>query len=316
MKIGIIGYGNIGKIRHEMCHNLLSDAEYLIYDPAIENCEDPEQIIDWCDAVFICTPNYLTKDYTVSALRKNKHIFCEKPPALNYYEMLEIQDEYEEANCTLIYGFNHRQYDSIQKMKSIIDDPNTGKILWMRGRYGKAMGDPNTGGWRSDPKLSGGGILLDQGIHMLDLMNWFGGKFDVVQSIVTNNLWKIEGLEDNAFLNLYNSEGNVSASLHSTMIEWRHIFSLEVVLEKGYIALNGLKTPSGSYGKEVLTICEDKHFESSTSRSEIIEFKNNNTWEKEVFNFLYSIMNKNNSSNIDDAIEVMRLIKEAYNENR
>jgi predicted dehydrogenase len=313
MKIGIIGYGKIGKIRHEMCEKILDDSEYRIYDPQIENCPDPEEIIDWADSVFICTPNYLTKDYTVKALKKNKHVFCEKPPALNYDEMIDVQTEYEKTDSVLIYGFNHRQYDSIQKMKEIIDDSDSGKILWMRGRYGKAMGDPNTGGWRSDPNKSGGGILLDQGIHMLDLMNWFGGNFDEVQSVVTNNMWGLEGIEDNAFINLYNSKENISASLHSTMIEWRHIFSLEVVLEKKYIALNGLKTPSGSYGKEVLTICEDKHFDSDESKSVIIEFKNNNTWEKEVSNFLDLIDLGVKSSNIEDAVEVMRLIKESYN---
>jgi predicted dehydrogenase len=247
-------------------------------------------------------------------LEKGKHVFCEKPPALNYDELLQVKDTFSKvSNQVLIYGFNHRQYDSIQTMKSIIDDPETGNILWMRGRYGKAIGDPNTQGWRSDPSKSGGGILLDQGIHMLDLMIYFGGNFDKVQSVITNSMWNIDGIEDNAFLNLYNSEKNIAASLHSTMIEWRHIFSLEVLLETGYLALNGLKTPSGSYGKEVLTICNDKHNNENVSESTMLQFNNNKTWEKEIRNFLEGVYANDGRTNLPDALEVMRVIKEAYN---
>lgn len=311
MKIGIIGYGKIGKIRHEVCKSLYPNCEFNISDPSLDT-DSPEEVIDWCDACFICTPNKFNAGYTSYALSKNKHVFCEKPPALNYDELLQVKDVYQN-NLTLIYGFNHRQYDSVQMIKKIIDNPETGKVLWMRGRYGKAMGDPNTQGWRSDSSYSGGGILLDQGIHMLDLMLYFGGNFDVVQSIVTNTLWNVSGIEDNAFLNLYNTQNGVAASLHSTMIEWRHIFSLEIVLEKCYIALNGLKTPSGAYGKEVLTVSDDKHKDDNISHSNIYEFKNNNTWEKEVKFFMDSVIMKQNKTNIQDALNVMKIIKDAYN---
>jgi len=266
------------------------------------------------DVIFVCAPNYVNARHTIRALESGKHVFCEKPPALNFDELLEVEECYSRnSHLTLIYGFNHRQYDSIQRIRKIIDNPSTGNVLWMRGRYGKAMGDPNTNGWRADPDKSGGDILLDQGIHMLDLMNWFGGRFDKVQSVITNNLWGVSGIEDNAFLNLHNTENNISASLHSTMVEWRHIFSLEIVMEKQYIALNGLKTPSGSYGKEILTLCGDKHFDVDNPEKTEIEFKNNDTWYREVKRFFESVLFEKANTNLPDALEVMRLIKEAYN---
>ena len=323
MKFSIIGFGKIGKIRYNMIKKVNPESYFYVFDPDITGNDDyleedmtivptVEEAMDAAEQVFICTPNFLNAKLTIQALKKGKNVFCEKPPALNYDELLEVEKVHNEnKHLTLIYGFNHRQYDSIIKMKEIIDSEETGKILWMRGRYGKAVGDPNTQGWRADPKLSGGGILLDQGIHMLDLMCYFGGGFDEVQSVITNNLWNIEGIEDNAFLNLYNSEKNISASLHSTMIEWRHIFSLEVLLEKGYVALNGLKTPSGSYGKEVLTICDDKHNNSDISQYNTIEFKSNNTWEKEI-NFFFDSITNNPHTNLPQALAVMKLIKEAY----
>ena len=324
MKIGIIGYGKIGRIRREKTVELYPRAKFTIFEPQVVSgsvgtntfVDSPEEVIERSDHVFICVPNYLAAEYTIKALKKGKNVFCEKPPALNYDQLLAVEAEYKKhPDLTLIYGFNHRQYDSIQKMKEIIDSEETGRILWLRGRYGKAMGDPNTQGWRSDPEKSGGGILLDQGIHMLDLMCYFADGFDEVQSIITNNMWNIDGIEDNAFLNLYNSKRNISASLHSTMVEWRHIFSLEVLLERGYVALNGLKTPSGSYGKEVLTICDDKHSKSDINKSTIIEFKNNNTWEKEIKLFFDGVFGETNT-NLPQALAVMKLIKEAYNVRR
>lgn len=313
MRVGILGYGKIGKIREESIKQLIPNPTFTIYDPVYENSVSTyKDVISNSDVIVICATNDMNVEYTVEALKAGKHVFCEKPPARNYEELLQVDKCFKKTDrLSLIYGFNHRQYDSIKKMKSLIDSKEMGNILWMRGRYGKAMGDPNTQGWRADPEKSGGGILLDQGIHMLDLMSFFGGKFDVIQGIITNNMWNVEGIEDNAFVQMYNSKDKIAASLHSTMIEWRHVFSLEVLLETGYMALNGLKTPSGSYGKEVLTICGDKRKEYNTSTE--IEFTVNNTWKSEMKLFIDSIIVRDGKTNLPDALEVMRIIKDAYN---
>jgi predicted dehydrogenase len=311
MNIGILGYGKIGKIRHQVTAELYPNFKFRIYDPELDNGETPESVIENSDAVYVCTPNFKNAEYTNKCLNAGKHVFCEKPPARNYQELLSVDKTYT-TDLSLIYGFNHRQYDSIARIKRAIDENEFGKILWLRGRYGKNVSAEDMCGWRMDVEKSGGGILLDQGIHMLDLMIYFTGGFDKSQSIVTNNLWDIEGIEDNAFINLYNSEKNISASLHSTMIEWRHLFSLELLFETGYMSLNGLKTPSGSYGKEILTICDDKHSTSDISTETKIEFKNNTTWAKEVANFITSIEAGAPQTNLSDALKVMKLIEEIY----
>jgi|SaaInlStandDraft_1057018.scaffolds.fasta_scaffold01698_11 1,5-anhydro-D-fructose reductase (1,5-anhydro-D-mannitol-forming) len=312
MRVGILGYGKIGKLRHEVLKSLYPNTTYSIFDPLSHTDLTPEQVVDNSDVVFICSPNFKNVEYTTLALSKDKHVFCEKPPARSYNELLQVKETYK-SDRTLIYGFNHRQYDSVKRIKSAVDQDEFGKILWLRGRYGKNMSkELSSTGWRMDYEKSGGGILLDQGIHMLDLMIFLTGGFDKVQSIVTNNLWDIEGIEDNVFVNLYNSEKNISASLHSTMIEWRHLFSLEVLFERGYMSLNGLKTPSGSYGREVLTICNDKHNTDDISTEQKIEYKNNTTWESEVSLFMESVINNENRSNLEDALNVMKLIREVY----
>lgn len=313
MNVGILGYGKIGKLRHDVIEKLYGPLinNYYIYDPMINNGNTPESVIRGSDAIFVCSPNFKNVEYTTMALKAGKHVFCEKPPARNYQELLEVKNVYNN-DLTLLYGFNHRQYDSVRKIKEIIDSDKFGKLLWLRGRYGKSITKDEMSGWRMDVEKSGGGIVLDQGLHMLDLMVHFTGGFDEVQSIITNSLWDIKGIEDNAFINLYNSEKNIAASLHSTMIEWRHIFSLELLFETGYLALNGLKTPSGSYGKEVLTICTDKHNLDEATSTTKIEYPQNKTWDREITNFFTSILENKNETNLHNALKVMKIMEKIY----
>jgi Predicted dehydrogenases and related proteins len=156
-----------------------------------------------------------------------------------------------------MYGFNHRHHESIKKIKSMIDSGASGKILWMRGRYGKSVDETFYQNWRSKRALAGGGILLDQGIHMLDLFLNLAGDFDEVKAFVSNVYWSLE-IEDNVFAILRDSKTNIVASLHSTATQWRHLFSLEVFCERGYYVLNGLRTSSGAYGDEVLSIAKER----------------------------------------------------------
>ena len=135
------------------------------------------------DAIFICTPNFRNKALAIEALTAGKHVFCEKPPAFNAAEVEEIRKaEAATTGKKLMYGFNHRHHASIVRMKQIIDSGEMGNILWMRGRYGKEIDESFLNGWRANKKLSGGGIMLDQGIHMLDLFLHLGGEFDEVKA--------------------------------------------------------------------------------------------------------------------------------------
>ena len=214
-----------------------------------------------------------------------------------------------------MYGFNHRHHESIFKMKEVIDSSKYGKVLWMRGRYGKSVNESFFKDWRSDKKLSGGGILLDQGIHMLDLFIMFGHGFNEVKAEVSNLYWNLD-VEDNVFAIYKNSKTGVVASLHSTMTQWRHLFSLEIFLEKGYLVLNGLKTSSGTYGEEILTISKNRTAAPAAKweNEENLTFSTDVSWSSEVNHFFKTI--KNNSlikiGNSSQALEVMILIDKTY----
>jgi len=325
INIGIIGFGKTGKERFKILqkekkikiHSICDKVEFKRKYKKITYTNNPEIIIKnkEIDAVFIAVPNFLNKQLVISCLKNNKHVFCEKPPTLNAKEMREIIKIEKQTKLKLMYGFNHRHHKSVQKMKKIIDTNQLGKILWLRGRYGKSVDKDFFDTWRSKKKYAGGGILIDQGIHMIDLFLYLAGNFDKVQSSITNLYWK-SNIEDNAFVIFENSKNKISASLHSTMTQWRHLFSLEIFLEKGYLVLNGLVTSSKSYGDEVLSIVKNRTVtpEAKWKKVTLKRYKIDNSFKNEVNEFFDSILHdtpiKNGNSN--DALELMTIIDKIY----
>jgi 1,5-anhydro-D-fructose reductase (1,5-anhydro-D-mannitol-forming) len=328
-KIGIIGYGKMGETRARALQESGRAEIVSVYDTReIENpltavAATEDEIINNpnIDAVFICTPNYRIQPLVIQALKAGKHVFSEKPPAFNAAQVEEIRvAEAEAAGKKLMYGFNHRHHASIQRMKEIVDSGEMGRILWMRGRYGKEVDESFLQGWRANKELSGGGIMLDQGIHMLDLFLHLGGDFDEVHSVVSNLFWKIDGIEDNVFAIFKSKDSGICASLHSTMTQWRYLFSLEVFLEGGALVLNGLKTSSGVYGDEDLAIKRNTHdvalgqFESEERNV----YHTDTSWLSEINHFLDSIENDTpvSQGNSGDALQLMRLMDKIYDKNK
>jgi len=200
-------------------------------------------------------------------------------------------------------------------MKMIVDREDFGRVLWMRGRYGKSVDQSFYTNWRAKRRLAGGGILMDQGIHMLDLFLYLGGDFDTVQASVSNLYWKLD-VEDNVFATLENTKTGMAASLHSTMTQWRHLFSLEVFLEKGYMVLNGLKTSSNTYGDEVLTIVKNRTTAPSATwkDEEDVTYHTDESWKAEINEFFAAIKagRKVTIGHSGDALKLMRIIDDIY----
>lgn len=323
MKVGIIGYGKMGRTRHQAMKEDGRGELVAISEPNLDgNVEVPnishDEIINHpeIDVIIICTPNFLNKNLTIRALEAGKHVFCEKPPAFTEEEVKEIRKvEKSQNDKKLMYGFNHRHHDSVIRMKDIIDSGEFGKIIWMRGRYGKSVTDDYYKNWRAKKEMSGGGILIDQGIHMLDLFLYFAGDFDRVKAEVSNLYWNLE-VEDNAFVILKNTKSGVDASLHSTMTQWRHLFSLEVFMEKGYMVLNGLITSTMSYGEEVLSVARNRSAApAATWKDEVkTQYIDDHSWRYEIEHFFNAIENDTPISigNSEDAQKLMKIIDEIY----
>lgn len=293
MKIGLIGYGRFAKVREECIANSdVIDVEVVgYYDPysgrqKLTQFLTIEALLREVDAVIISVPPRLAPEYVQLSLTAGKNVFCEKPAAITIDNLYQIDPELA-RHKVLAYGFNHRVHPSVIKMKEVIVGNKLGKILWMRGRYGKEVDDSYTETWRCNKDLNGGGILIDQGIHMVDLMAHLAGGFDGANAVLSDSYLKIDGVEDNGFITLYSTSKKISASIHTTVTQWRYLFSLEIFLEKGSIVLNGLKTKSGNYGDEILTIKPNFQAEKDVNYIEQ-RFPENVSWQKEIDAFLLS----------------------------
>ena len=266
------------------------------------------------DIVFVSLPNYLSAEVTILGLENNCHVFCEKPPAKTVAEVktvIECNQKYPQLK--LKYGFNHRYHDSVKKVKKIIDSKKYGEVMSFRGVYGKSSIIPFDAGWRSEKKYAGGGILLDQGIHMLDLVRYFSCDYDEIYSFISNDYWKHD-VEDDAFILMKSKEGQI-ASLHSTATQWQHRFRLEVILQEGLLELTGILSGSKSYGSETLNIIERKEGDSTGAKEELMyTYINDNSWKDEIDEFSDCIVNDKPVINgtSQDALKVMEMIYNIY----
>ncbi len=326
IKIAIAGFGKIGRVRAKEVEKNPNTQLVAVFDinkpndldRGIHFCQSYEELLSQdIDAVFVCAFNNVLAEYTIKALKAAKHVFCEKPPARNTMELKEVIKAEKAAEKILKYGFNHRYHYSVMEAKKIIDSGAMGKLLWLRGVYGKAGSIDYHKNWRNYREYSGGGILIDQGIHMLDLMRYFSGQdFNHINSFVTTSFWDIEA-EDNAFA-IMQSDEKTTAMLHSSATQWRHKFLLEMCFEEGYINLDGILSGTRSYAPEKLVVgrreFEDITFAMGKPKETTTWFENDDSWELEVDEFVNAILGKTNIKNgtSQDAYETLRLVERIY----
>lgn len=321
LKIGIVGFGDVGQRRKKVLDNIkgikitaISDikSKYKKLNKKIKFYSNFKKLLNnKLDTVFISLPNKYSAEATEIALKKNINVFCEKPPARNIQELKKVFKIFKkkENKIKLKYGFNHRYHDSIMIAKKIIDSKKYGKLINIKGLYGKSKIVPFTGGWRSKKSIAGGGILLDQGIHLIDLMRYFVGNFQEVKSFVGNNFWKHK-VEDNAYV-MMRTKKNVVVMVHSTATQWQHEFRVEITLEKALINLTGILSNSMTYGKEKIKIQPKL---SKTSKDQVMNFTKDLSWEREIKEYIDCIKSnkKIQNGNIYDAINVMKMIDIIY----
>ncbi len=332
LRVAIAGFGKVGQRRFHFLKKkkffkiiAISD-QYHKYREIFKsgNIYNDYKIMlknEKIDVLFICLPNKDSARATTIALKKGCHVFCEKPPARNFQELLKVKKIFKTTkNQVLRYGFNHRYHDSVQYAKRLIDSKKLGKIINLNGVYGKSYLTPNIKenkkikyhfGWRTRKRDAGGGILLDQGIHLVDLMNLFVGHFVQSKSYISKSFWK-KDVEDNVYALLKNKK-NIFAMIHSSATLWKHKFHLEISLTKGMIILSGILSGTKSYGKEKITIIR-KSKNSLIPFEKVKNYKIDNSWNKEINSFISSIKKKslNSICGIDDAITTMKTIKMIY----
>ncbi|MDB2671136.1 Gfo/Idh/MocA family oxidoreductase [Candidatus Pseudothioglobus singularis] len=330
LKFAIAGYGRMGRIREKFILESSDAILVAIYDITstktqnndIIFCDSYEELLKTdIDVVVVSTYVSVAADYVIRALKAGKHVFCEKPPSMTSKEMLEVIEVEKRTGKILKYGFNHRFHYSVMEAKKIIDKGTLGKLLWMRGVYGKAGSIDFHDNWRNYKKYSGGGILLDQGIHMIDLFRYFSNdEFECLGAHLSTSFWDIE-CEDNAFLTL-KSNNNVVATLHSSATQWKHKFLLEMTFEDGYINLDGILSSTRSYAPETMVMgrreFEDITFAMGKPKESTTYYEYDKSWEFEFDEFISAVLGISSIVNgtSRDALEIMKLTDHVYSTNK
>jgi predicted dehydrogenase len=203
---------------------------------------------DDVDVVIVATTNDALAEVTLAALDAGKHVLVEKPAARRVAEIDPIIERAGRAGRRVRVGFNHRYHPALQKAREILDSGALGPLMFVRGRYGHGGRVGYDKEWRADPERSGGGELIDQGVHLIDLAGWFLGPFTSVEGFAATYYWDM-AVDDNAFMTLRTAAGQC-AFLHASCTEWKNLFSLEVYGRVGKLEIDGL---GGSYGVERIT---------------------------------------------------------------
>jgi predicted dehydrogenase len=326
LRVGIAGYGVVGKRRRQFIDLHPGLATVAVCDRAFAANGELEPgiacftnykdlLAQPLDILFVCMTNDIAPEVTIAGLESGLHVFCEKPPGRSVADVERVREcEARHPSLKLMYGFNHRYHDSVREALQIMRSGSLGRVLNMRGVYGKSkfISFGAHSDWRVQRDTAGGGILLDQGIHMVDLMRLFGGEFTEVHSFVTNDFWKHD-VEDNAYA-LMRSETGVVAMLHSTATQWRHRFSLEITLEKGALILSGILSGSKSYGSETLTTVWADDDDQGDPKEQTVQYNHDPSWADEIDTFARAVAEgraiENGTS--EDALRTMELVYRIY----
>ncbi len=199
------------------------------------------------DAVVVATLNATLAPISAAAIRAGKHVIVEKPGAITVAEIDELQALAAQHQVQVRVGFNHRFHPALQKARELFTSGALGELMFVRARYGHGARVGYHKEWRSDPALSGGGELMDQGVHLIDLAGWFLGDFAQIEGHASTLFWDMP-VDDNAFLSLRTAMGQ-TAWLHVSCTEWRNLFSFEIYGRDAKLHIEGL---GGSYGVEKL----------------------------------------------------------------
>jgi predicted dehydrogenase len=285
-------------------------ARHLAARLECEAAEGWEPVVarDDLDAVIVATPPHLHATISMAALRRRMHVLCEKPLARTMDEARAMAAEAETAGRVLKCGFNHRHHPAVQQARRWFEEGRIGEPVFIRARYGIGGRPGYEHEWRADPEIVSGGQLMEQGIHAVDLARWFLGEFSQVTAFAETRFWNIGPLEDNAFA-LYRTPAGAVASIHSSLTQWKNLFSFELYGRDGYIAVEGL---GGGYGTE-RAIFGRRDF-AAPFAEEVVEYRGEDrSWQEEWKEFVAAIEERREPlGSARDGLEAMRLVFAAY----
>ncbi|MCC7371979.1 MAG: Gfo/Idh/MocA family oxidoreductase [Chloroflexi bacterium] len=320
MRVAIVGCGLIGRKRaaalgaHQLvaCADIsLGNAERLAASyPDCVASADYREIVQQpdVDAVIVSTTNNVLATAAVAAAEAGKHVLVEKPAARYAFELGPLLAAAQTRGVVVKVGFNHRFHPAFQKARAIVDAGGIGELVYIRARYGHGGRPGYDREWRADPEIAGGGEMLDQGVHLIDLSRWFCGDFVEVAGHVATFYWQMP-VEDNGFAILKTASGQV-AWLHASCTEWKNLFSFEIFGCDGKLQIDGL---GGSYGTERLTYYRMLP-EMGPPETSAWEYpREDRSWHAEIEHWVACIeTGQQLSGTVEDAIAALTIVERLY----
>jgi predicted dehydrogenase len=325
MRFAIIGCGLIGqkRVRSFRDRHHLAVASDVIPSRAeslASQWNHARAIPDWkravespdIDAVIVSTTNDFLAPVTLAAIEAGRPVIVEKPAARNSRELAPVIELARRKRVHAQVGFNHRYHPAFVKAREILSTGVLDELMFIRARYGHGGRLGYDREWRANPEISGGGELLDQGVHLIDLARWFLGDFPIVEGYASTFFWDMP-VEDNGFLLLRTREGRV-AWLHASCTEWKNLFSFEIYGRHGKLHIEGL---GGSYGVERLA-----HYrmlaEMGPPETTMWEYPGEDlSWQLELNDFESSVAGRCcGAPSLEDAAAALEIVEQVYRSSR
>jgi len=322
IRVAIIGCGLIG---HKRARALADSRLVAVADTNLARAQQLAAQFPGCDVgdawqplvgradvdlVIVATTNDALAPVSLVAIERGKHVLVEKPAARNAAELRPLIAAAQAAGVIVKVGFNHRFHPAFQKARAIFDSGVLGPLMYIRARYGHGGRLGYEREWRADPAIAGGGEMLDQGVHLIDLARWFAGDFTHVDGHVGTFFWNMQ-VEDNGFALLKTAQGQV-AWLHASCSEWKNLFCFEIFGRDGKLQIDGL---GGSYGVERLSFYHMLP-QMGPPETTIWEYPGEDiSWRDEYLHLLACIHERQQpEGRLEDALAALEVVRRLYDQ--
>lgn len=320
--VAVVGCGLIGRKRARALGpaRLVACADVILEraQALAQTAPDAVATADWrmvldrsdVDIVIVSTTNNALAEVTLAAVQMGKHVLVEKPAARGARELDAIIEAAQRTGVQVRVGFNHRYHPALRKARELVEAGALGEMMFVRGRYGHGGRLGYEKEWRANPALSGGGELIDQGVHLIDLARWFLGDFSQVSGFAHTYFWPMP-VDDNAFMMLITPRQQ-TAFLHVSCTEWKNLFSLEIFGRNAKLHVEGL---GGSYGVERLAYYRMLP-QMGPPETTIWEYpRPDDSWLVEFAEFLEDIrLERTPAAGLADARAALSIVEEIYAE--
>lgn len=327
LKTAVVGLGLIGQRRAKVAAESAASQLSWVADANLAAAQKVGQeygipyYTDWkkalaesnADIVIVSTPNYLLAPIGCRALLDGAHVLIEKPMGKNLSDAKALAAAAKKSGRKLKIGFNHRYHPGLSKAQELFKKGTIGSAINIRCQYGHGGRKGYEKEWRGNVRFSGGGELTDQGVHVIDLIQWFCGASKKASAFLQTAVWPIGPSEDNGFATLLLKNGAL-AQFHTSWTQWKNLFNFEIFGEKGSLKVTGL---GGSYGTETLTVTLRKKQGGVPNQTERVFEGPDLSWKAEWNDFMDGILkHKKYWGRAEEGYAVMKTLDALYRSHR